>query len=388
VDLFAGSPALAMIGWPCDAGQNAFANAASFDALLPPATARVVPAPRPDSRVVASSLSPRALVDPLDQPAPDHPLVAIVGPTASGKSALALTVAGRLRGEVVNFDSVQVYRGFDIGSGKLSVAERRGILHHLVDIVEPHQVFTAGDYRREGLRTLESVRERGKLPVLVGGTGFYLRALLLGLFDGPARSEQLRLRLVQIAARHGRKFLHRMLLKKDPESAVRIHPHDTQKIVRALEVCLLTRKSLSALLSQGRKGLSGFRVAKVGLSPPRAELGRRIDARVIQMFDHGLIDEVQTLVAHAGAAEVAPLGALGYRQAGELVAGKTSLEEAIQQTQHATRQYAKRQMTWFRREPGVRWFSGFGDDPEVARQVLSWLEEELAERSLDSTAFA
>jgi tRNA dimethylallyltransferase len=299
---------------------------------------------------------------------------------------LALAVARRLGGEVVNFDSVQVYRGFDIGSGKLSPAERRGIPHHLVDIVEPHHVFTAGDYRQRSLRVLESVRERGKLAVLVGGTGLYLRALLLGLFDGPPRSEELRQRLVQIAARRGRKFLHRMLLRKDSRSAARIHPHDTQKIVRALEVCLLTRESLSDLHDRGRKGLSGFHVVKVGLNPPRAQLGRRIDARVTGMFAGGLIGEVQGILAHTSAAEVVPLGALGYRQARELAEGKRSLDSAVRETQRATRQYAKRQMTWFRRESDVEWFGGFGDDPEIERQVLCWLGKVLVEGSPDSQA--
>lgn len=325
------------------------------------------------------------MVDSLDRNSGSYPLVAILGPTASGKSTLALAVARRLRGEVVNFDSVQVYRGFDVGSGKLSVVDRQGIPHHLVDIVDPHEGFNAGDYRREGLRVLESIRGRGTVPVLVGGTGLYLRALLLGLFEGPPRSERLRRRLARIAERHGRRFLHQMLLTKDSASAARIHPNDTQKIIRALEVCLLTRKPLSGLLSRGRKGLSGFRVLKVGLNPPRAELGRRIDLRAIRMFSDGLLDEVEAALARAGAKQVAPLGALGYRQARELVEGKISLDAAVQQTQRATRQYAKRQMTWLRSESDVRWFAGFGHDPEIERQVLNWLEEVFAERPPDST---
>ena len=289
---------------------------------------------------------------------------------------MALAVAGFVDGEIVNFDSVQVYRGFDIGSGKLPIAERRGIPHHLIDVVEPHQVFTAGDYRREGLRIMQCLRERGKVPVLVGGTGLYLRALLLGLFDGPPRSEELRGRLSGIAERHGGPFLHRMLLRKDRASAARIHPHDSQKVIRALEVCLLTRKPFSSLLSQGRKGLEGFGVLKIGLSPDSAELRRRIEARVVQMFAQGLVDEVRAFFAQGGPADSVPLGALGYCQARELVAERIGLEQAIEQTQRATRQYAKRQMTWFRREPGVRWFAGFGDDPEIARRVLNWLEGE------------
>lgn len=313
-------------------------------------------------------------MDTLDPSNPHYPLVVIVGPTASGKSALAVAVAKRIEGEVLNFDSVQVYRGFDVGSGKLSVAERQGVPHHLVDIVEPGGVFSAGDYRREGQRMLESVRARRRLPVLSGGSGLYLRALLLGLFSGPRRSEELRQRLRDIAGRRGRGFLHRMLARKDPASAARMHPRDTQKIIRALEVCFLARHPLSDLLGRGREGLGGFRVLKVGLDPPRDELYRRIDARVEQMYAGGLIEEARAALGRGGAG-IAPLGALGYRQARALVQGKMSLEEAVCQTKTATRQYAKRQMTWFRREPDVQWFAGFGDDPELEGEVLDWLEE-------------
>ena len=316
-------------------------------------------------------------MDTLDPSNPHYPLVVVVGPTSSGKSALAVAVAKRMEGEVLNFDSVQVYRGFDVGSGKLSAAERQGVPHHLVDIVEPDGIFSAGDYRREGLRTLESVRARGKLPVLSGGSGLYLRALLLGLFSGPRRSEGLRQRLRGIADRRGRGFLHRMLTRKDPASAARMHPRDTQKIIRALEVCFLARQPLSHLLGRGREGLGGFRVLKVGLDPPRDELCRRIDARVEQMYARGIIEEARVALERGGAS-IAALGALGYRQACALVQGKVSLDEAVCQTKTATRQYAKRQMTWFRREPDVHWFAGFGDDPEVEGKVLEWLDEAFA----------
>ncbi|HXJ95644.1 MAG TPA: tRNA (adenosine(37)-N6)-dimethylallyltransferase MiaA [Terriglobia bacterium] len=319
------------------------------------------------------SLLPGLVVDTLIG-ADAHPLVVVVGPTASGKSGLAVRIASAFGGEIVNFDSVQVYRGFDVGSGKLPLAERAGIPHHLVDLVEPGATFTAGDYRREGLRVLEAVRSRGNLPILVGGSGLYLRALLLGLFSGPRRSEGLRRRLHELAERRGRAFLHRLLLRKDPASAARIHARDTQKVIRALEVCFLTRQAFSTLLEQGREGLAGFQALKVGLNPPRAELYRRIDARVEEMFSGGLVDEVRTALANAEGARMAPLEALGYRQALAFIEGKMNLEDAIRDAQAATRQYAKRQLTWFRREPNVRWFEGFGDDPSVEREVLESLE--------------
>jgi tRNA dimethylallyltransferase len=305
----------------------------------------------------------------------DHPLVAIVGPTASGKSSLAVRVAAALGGEVVNFDSVQVYRGCDVGSGKLSLAERQGVPHHLIDIANPGDTFTAGDFRRAGLHVLEALRRRAKVPVLVGGTGLYLRALLVGLFAGPPRSEELRMRLRDLGARRGREFVHRMLVRRDPASAARIHPHDTQKIIRALEVCFLAQRPFSDLLGQGRESLRGFRIFKVGLNPPRTELYRRIDLRVEAMYAGGLVDEVRSLAARSPNPAAPPFEALGYRQASAFVHKGMSRDEAVCDTQTATRQYAKRQLTWFRREPEVRWFDGFGDDPGIEQQAFDWLEE-------------
>ena len=192
----------------------------------------------------------------------NYPLIAIVGPTAAGKSALALALAERLNGEVVNYDSVQLYRGFDVGSGKLPLAERRGVAHHLLDCLEPADVFTAGDYRREALKVLADLRGRAKLPIFAGGTGLYLRALLVGLFEGPVRSEALRERLRAMVERRGREFLHRLLARLDAAAAARIQPRDTQKLIRAVEVCILARQPLSALHARGRAGLEGYRVIK------------------------------------------------------------------------------------------------------------------------------
>ncbi|HEY6292522.1 MAG TPA: tRNA (adenosine(37)-N6)-dimethylallyltransferase MiaA [Terriglobia bacterium] len=319
------------------------------------------------------------MVGPLEAASPGHhPLVAIVGPTASGKSGLAIRLATALGGEVVNFDSVQAYRGCDVGSGKLPPAERQGVPHHLIDIVEPGAALTAGDFRREGLQALDFLCQRGSLPVLVGGSGLYLRALLLGLFEGPPRSEELRQRLREVAGRRGGEFLHRMLGRKDAATAARIHCRDTQKITRALEVCLVAGRPFSDLLRQGRKGLGGFCVFKVGLNPPRPELYRRIDARAEQMFASGLVDEVRSVLARLGGANGPPLEALGYRQARALIEGKMTQDDAVRDTQTATRQYAKRQLTWFRKEADVRWFEGFGDDPGIDRQVLDWLKKTMA----------
>jgi tRNA dimethylallyltransferase len=312
--------------------------------------------------------------------ADDPPLLAIVGPTAAGKSALALSLARRFGGEVVNFDSVQVYRGFDIGTGKLMPEERCGIPHHLLDVREAGQVFTAGDFTREASKVLASLRRKKTLPILAGGTGLYLRSLLQGLFEGPARSEALRARLSEIAQRRGRSFLHRMLGRMDAISAERIQPLDTPKIIRALEVRLLVGRPISQMQASGRKGLRGFRALKVGLNPGRVELNRRINARVERMFSSGLVEETRAVLARCGtdadaAARLAPFRALGYRQACAVLAGRMTYEDAVRETQTATRQYAKRQMTWFRREPEVEWFAGFGDEAAIQRQVFDWVDD-------------
>ncbi len=311
------------------------------------------------------------MVVPIEKGAP---LVAIVGPTAAGKSALALALAESLDGEIVNYDSVQLYRGFDIGSGKLPAEERRGVPHHLLDCLEAEEQFTAGDYRREALRVLAEIKERARSPIFVGGTGLYLRAVFMGLFDGPPRSEELRDRLRALAERKGREFLHRLLKRLDPEAAARIEPRDTHKTVRALEVCILVRTPISKMQARGRSGLEGYRVVKVGLHPERKELCQRIDRRVEWMFAQGLVEETRALLARQDWSRLKALGALGYRQASAVAQGQLNLPEAILQTQVATRRYAKRQMTWFRQEPGIIWFGGFGDDLGVQNQVINLLQ--------------
>lgn len=298
----------------------------------------------------------------------NHPLIAVLGPTASGKSALGLELAKKLDGEIVNFDSVQVYRGFDIGSSKTPPEERGGIPHHLLDVLDPTEQCSAGDFARMGRAVLADIRARGKTPVLVGGTGFYFKALVGGLFEGPARDESLRRRLEGIAAR-GR--LHRLLARLDAAAAQRIHPHDTPKLVRAVEVCILARRPLSEAHAQPPAPLEGFRILRLGLDPPREELYERINRRSRLMFEQGLLDEVRGLLA-AGVPRTAwAFGALGYRQALACVDGSLSMEEAIEQTAQGTRQYAKRQLTWFRRqEQEMVWLQGFGSDPDILARSL------------------
>ncbi len=270
---------------------------------------------------------------------------------------------------MVNCDSLQIYRYFDIGTAKLPPAERRGIPHHLIDILDPDQIFTAGEYARLARRILDDVSEHGRLPVIAGGTGFYLRALVDGLFPGPSRDQGLRDRL---SARENRKAgtVHRLLGRFDPESAARIHPHDFPKLVRALEVCLLTRRPATDLFREGRDALRGYDVLRIGLAPLRDQLYQRLDHRTQQMFQGGLVEEVQGILARGFPASSKPFESHGYRQAIQLLAGELNLKEAIFYAQRNTRRYAKRQITWFRQEQHMEWFSGFGNDPVTQQAVI------------------
>lgn len=310
----------------------------------------------------------------------NYPLVVVAGPTASGKSALALDLAERLNGEVINYDSVQLYRGFDIGTGKLQQDERKGIVHHLLDCLDPAEEFTAGDFRREATNALKEIRKRKKLPILAGGTGLYLRALLMGLFDGPPRSQDLRVELGGLADRHGREFVHRFLRRLDPVSAERVDPRDLQKVIRAVEVYVVTGRTISDLQARGRDPLTGYSCFKIGLNPDRDELYARINDRVKQMFASGLEDETRRMLRRPDRRAIKGLGSLGYRQVSAALRGEITLEDAMSDTQIATRHYAKRQMTWFRREPNMTWFSGFGDDPAIQHQVLGSLREWLTSK--------
>jgi len=301
------------------------------------------------------------------------PLVAVVGPTASGKSAMGVWLAERLGGEVVACDSTQLYRGFDIGTAKPSAGERRGIPHHLIDVLEPREEATAGGYRQLALAVLNDLRQRRKLPIFTVGTGLYLRALLEGLAEVPQRSEELRARLRASVEEHSPDHLHQVLKRLDPVTASKIAPADQQKLIRAIEVCLLARKPISELHREGRVPLEGWRVLKIGLNPPREKLNERIHSRTDAMLERGWLEEVQTLLASGMSEDVKPFDFIGYRELRAVLQEKISLAEAREAIQQATRRYAKRQLTWFRKEQGVRWFSGFGDDPAIQNDAFEWL---------------
>jgi tRNA dimethylallyltransferase len=297
-------------------------------------------------------------------------LVVILGPTASGKSTLGITLAERLGGEILVCDSTQVYRHFDIGTAKVPFAERRGIPHHLMDLVEPQEIFTAGEYRRRALEVLEDVRRRKKLSILTAGTGLYLRALLQGLSDAPERSDELRDRLREKSKKHGPEYLHRVLARLDHEAANRIAPRDTPKIIRAIEMRILTGKPVGEIHRQGRRGLEGYEIRKIGLQPDRAQLYARIDARVRAMIDVGWVDEVRALIRMAVPVNTKPFQFIGYSELRQHIEGNLNENSAIQQIQQATRQFAKRQFTWFRREADVHWVPGFGEAPDVIASAL------------------
>jgi tRNA dimethylallyltransferase len=289
-------------------------------------------------------------------------LAAVVGPTGSGKSTLALCLAQEFGGEIVNCDSLQLYRGFDIGTAKTPSGDRRGIPHHLFDVLTPQESYSAGEYARAARNVIAEIAGRGRLPIVVGGTGFYLRALLEGLPVLPGRDERLRERLF---ARHQTRpgSLHRLLTRLEPGAAARIHARDVQKTMRALEVRLLTQQALPPPAEA--QALEGFTVVKVGLDPDRAVFQQRLEARTRAIFAHGLLEEIQGLLAKGATGQEKPFEALGYKQALLHLRGALTLEQAVESTIVETRQYAKRQRTWFLRDPEIRWFKGFGNDGEI-----------------------
>jgi tRNA dimethylallyltransferase len=303
-------------------------------------------------------------------------LAVILGPTASGKTALSLALAKKFNGEIVNCDSVAMYREFDIGTAKPTEAERALAPHHLFDFVEPTQSVTAGEYARHARQVVAEISNRGRLPIVVGGTGLYLRALLDGLFPGPQRSEELRERLRDGAANRQPGYLHRILTRLDRAAADKIHANDTPKLIRAIEVCLASRQKMTELWQQGRKPLQGFHVLRIGLDPDRAALYDRINQRAQQMFDAGLVEETQRLMQKYGES-ARPLASLGYKQAVQLLRGELPREQAVLAAQQGHRNYAKRQMTWFRREPDVAWLKGFGDDLGTQAGACALVEDSL-----------
>jgi tRNA dimethylallyltransferase len=312
---------------------------------------------------------PERRLDPL--------LVGVVGPTASGKTALSLAMAERFDGEIVNCDSVAMYREFEVGTAKPAAAERLRAPHHLLDFVAPSEYITAGQYARQARQVIKEIDSRGHLPIVVGGTGLYLRALLEGLFPGPQRSEKLRRRLRERHARRGSNYLHRLLHHLDRGAAEKIHANDTPKLIRAIEICLASRRKMTELWQQqGRDPLRGFRILRIGLDPDRNALYERINQRAQNMFEHGLIQETETLLQKYGDA-ARPLASLGYRQAVEFLHGGLSHEQALEAAQQAHRNYAKRQMTWFRREPEVTWLNGFGSDPQIQRAATDLVKASL-----------
>jgi tRNA dimethylallyltransferase len=304
----------------------------------------------------------------------DPLLVVVLGPTASGKTTLAVALAERFHGEIVNCDSVALVREFEIGTAKPSADERARAPHHLLDIVGPTGYVTAGEYARLARQALAEIKSRGNLPIVVGGTGLYLRALLDGLFPGPQRSEELRERLRQRVEKNGADYLHRVLRRLDPDAAEKIHANDVPKLIRAIEVCLASRQKMTELWKQGRDPLTGFRILRLGLNPDRDALYARINQRAEQMFESGLVDETARLLAKYGE-QARPLASLGYRQAVRLLRGELERKAALQAAQQAHRNYAKRQMTWFRREPEVLWLEGFGDNPAIQQKAEAFTVE-------------
>ncbi len=298
----------------------------------------------------------------------DPLLLVILGPTGSGKTALSLAVAERYGGEVVNCDSVAVYREFEIGTAKPLREERARVPHHLLDIVGPAELITAGDYARRARAVLADIKGRGRMPIVVGGTGLYLRALLEGLFAGPQRSEELRERLREKAQDRGSTYLHRILRRLDDAASQKIHANDTAKLIRAIEVCLASRQRITAMWQKGRDALTGFRVLRIGLDPDRNDLYERLNRRAQLMFENGLIEETAALLKKYGDSSW-PLKSLGYRQAAQFLQGELDLKQAVAAAQQSHRNYAKRQMTWFRREPEVRWLKGFGDEERVQKDA-------------------
>lgn len=312
-------------------------------------------------------------------------VIAIVGPTASGKTAAGVNLALEFDGEIINCDSVQVYRDVEIATAKPTPAEMRGVTHHLLDFLPANQPYTAADWARDARRVINDIQTRRRLPIIVGGTGFYLRALYQPLFESLPTNEDLRLKLKGLRERRGAQHLHKILTRVDSVTAARLAPRDWARVQRALEYYFQHKRKLSearnqTTASRQEKETPDFcRALHVfALRPPRDELYRRINARTVRHFQGGLIEEVERLLARGIAPASTALGAHGYRRAVEYLRGERTLESAIEQTQQDVRRYAKRQLTWFRREPNVEWIDGFGDAPETAARLSERIAESIA----------
>ncbi|MGA9465225.1 MAG: tRNA (adenosine(37)-N6)-dimethylallyltransferase MiaA [Terracidiphilus sp.] len=306
----------------------------------------------------------------------------LLGPTGSGKTALSMALAERFSGEIVSCDSVAVYRGMDLGTAKPTHEERARVPHHLIDIADPNEPFTAGEYSRRARAALREIASRSRLPIVTGGTGLYLRALTEGLFPGPPRQQAMRERLIRSLQDKRADWLHKMLARLDPASAARIHANDTPKLIRAIEVCFAARKPMSDVLA--RDPLTGFRLLRIGLNPPRTALYDRLNQRCAAMFAQGLIAESRTLLACYG--PIKALDSLGYRQALSVLLKGMSEKAAIAEAQQGHRNYAKRQMTWFRREPEVHWLEGFGDSKNIHEEAARLLTAATQPKPEDGTS--
>jgi tRNA dimethylallyltransferase len=304
----------------------------------------------------------------------EAPVIAIVGPTASGKSTLGIEVALKTDAEIINCDSVQVYREIEIATAKVPLEERKGIPHHLIDFVPPSINYTAVDWAREAARKIEEIESGGNVPLLVGGTGFYLRALRRPFFNSPQTDESLRRRLNRIRKKRGAEHLHHILQRLDRRAAQQLYPRDWPRVQRAIEVYLQTGRSIVDQKDERPEAHESSRRLRIlALDPPRAELYARINERTEAHFEAGLVEEVRALLSRGVPPESNALGAHGYRRVVEYLQGKRNLSSAIEQTKLDVRHYAKRQLTWFRHEPGVEWFAGFGEENRILAAVLEAL---------------
>lgn len=310
---------------------------------------------------------------------PNRPILAVVGPTASGKSTLGIALALKLQGEIINCDSVQVYREIQIATAKVPLSERRGVPHHLIDFVSPHINYTAGEWAREANEKIAQIEARGGISILVGGTGLYLRALRNPFFPSPPTDNGLRLRLNELRERRGPEYLYRVLKRLDPASSLALFPRDWPRVQRAIEVRLQTGKPMSSQkASRPQPPEAAHRMRVFALNPPREELYRIINQRTEEHFRAGLVDEVKALLDKGVPANSNALGAHGYRRVVEHLRGERDLSSAIEQTKLDIRHYAKRQLTWFRREAGVEWFEGFGNEVDLQKQVFGALDRQPA----------
>ncbi len=299
---------------------------------------------------------------------PEKPLIVLAGPTASGKTSLAIHLAEQFNGEIVSCDSVAVYREMEIGTAKPTQEERKLIQHHMIDVAWPDEPCTAGDYSRLAREALTGITQRGRLPIIAGGTGLYLRALIDGLFPAPPQQPGLRDRLRKQAADRGPAYLHRILTRLDTAAAAAIHLNDVPKVIRAIEVSLAAKQPLTQQWEKGRDRLTGYNILRIGLNPPRPLLYERINQRAAAMFDRGLIEETERLIERYGR-DCRPLTSLGYAEASAVLNNELTREQAVAQAQQGHRNYAKRQLTWFRREPEMHWLKGCGTDKAIMQQA-------------------